>query len=157
MKIFIIIMLFLSSLGFASQLKVIANNFHGDEAHEFSIFTGNVKITRGVDELNASKVTIYMNKKHQPIKTIADGNVSFFVKTDNNISYRGVAQKAIYFPQKKEYQFFKHVHLWQLNNKREIHGDKIFLNLINGTAVAHGANAQPVVMIFNIRDKNKTK
>lgn len=152
-----ILLIALYSFSFANQLKVIANTFHGDEAHGFSIFTGNVKITKGLSELNASKVIIYMDKNHQPIKMIADGNVSFFIKADNNATYRGIANKAIYFPKKKEYQFFQHVHLWQLNNKREINGNKIILNVINGTAVADGATNKPVIMIFNLQDKNVTK
>ena len=154
-----ILVILLTSNLFASQLKILANNFNGDDKKGVSVFSGHVRITRGSDELNASKVTVYTDTKHQPTKMTAEGHVSFYIKTDNNTSYKGVAEKVVYLPTQKEYQFYKDVHLQQLNNKREIDGDKIILNIINGKAVASGASCEPVTMIFHLKSKdtNKTK
>lgn len=146
-----------SSVLFGNELKVTADSFDGDEKQRIAIFQGDVKIKRGVDELNASKVTIYTDEKHEPIKMVAEGNVSFFVKTDNNSTYTGQAQKTIYLPKIKEYQFYTNVHLRQINEKKQIDGDKVILNTIDGKAIAQGANKEPVIMIFNIKDKNESK
>lgn len=145
-----------SSVLFGNELKVTADSFDGNEKQGIAIFQGDVKIKRGVDELNASKVTIYTDEKHEPIKMVAEGNVSFFVKTDNNSTYMGQAQKTIYLPKIKEYQFYTNVHLRQINEKKQIDGDKVILNTIDGKAIAQGANKEPVIMIFNIKDKNES-
>ncbi len=155
LRLLILLTLTISSAGFANQLKVVADNFHGNNIKGISTFSGNVKITKGDDELNASNVVIYLNKLHKPIKMIATGHVSFFITTDNNVSYDGKAHKVIYLPIQKEYRFFKNVHIWQINNKREIKGDKIILNILTGQAVANGAKHSPVVMIFNLKNKHK--
>ncbi|MBU0632402.1 lipopolysaccharide transport periplasmic protein LptA [bacterium] len=158
MKIKTIFALLLSSgVLFGNELKVTADSFDGDEKKGIAIFKGDVKIKRGVDELNASKVTIYTDVKHDPTKMIAEGDVSFFVTTENNSTYVGKAQKTIYLPKIKEYRFYTNVHLRQLNEKKQIDGDKVILNTINGKAVAQGAKKEPVIMIFNIKDKNETK
>lgn len=151
----ILLTLVISSADFANQLKVVADTFHGNNIKGISVFNGNVKITKGDDELNASNVVIYLNKLHKPTKMIATGAVSFFITTDNNASYKGKAHKVIYLPIQKEYQFFKNVHIWQINNKREIEGDKIVLNILTGQAVANGAKHSPVVMIFDLKNKHK--
>ena len=140
----------------AEQVKILAESFSANEKKGVSIFTGNVKIKKGNDELNASKVIVYTDKDRNPIKYIADGSVSFYIDIpDNNTTYRGDAGKVIYFPNKQEYQFYTDVHLYQLNTDRKIFGDKIMLNTIDGNAKAIGAEKAPVIMIFNIEDKKK--
>lgn len=153
----ILALLILSNLLIADELKVTADSFDGDEKKGIAIFKGDVKIKKGVDELNASKVTIYTDAQHQPTKMVAEGDVSFWVKTDNNSTYRGNAQKAVYLPKIKEYQFYKNVHLRQINDKKQIDGDKVILNTISNKATAQGAKKEPVIMIFNIKDKNESK
>jgi len=56
---YILLTLTISSAGFANKLKVVADNFHGNNIKGISTFSGNVKITKGDDELNASNVVIY--------------------------------------------------------------------------------------------------
>ena len=121
------------------------------------MFTGNVQISKGTDEMNASKVTIYTDKDRSPYKYIAEGNVSFFITTENNSTYHGSAQKAIFLPNEGEYQFFKEVHLKQLNERKEINGDEVVVNIKDGTARAKGAEKEPVIMIFNIKEKKESK
>lgn len=153
--LYILLVLTISPLGFANELKVVANSFHGNNIKGISVFDGDVKITKGSDELNASNVIIYLNKLHKPTKMIANGHVSFYITAENNASYHGKAHKVIYLPAQKEYQFYKNVHIWQINNKREIEGNKIILNISTGQAVANGAKHSPVVMIFNLKNKNQ--
>ena len=154
--IFFVLTLFAATL-FSDELKVVSNFFDGDDKKGIAIFTGDVKMTKGSDELNATKVTIYTDPKHDPIKMIAEGNVSFFVKSENSAIYDGKAQKVVYMPKIKEYQFYKNVHLRQLDERKQIDGDKVILNTITGKALAEGAQKEPVVMIFHIKDKNETK
>jgi lipopolysaccharide export system protein LptA len=141
----------------AEQLKVIAEKFDGDEKKGISVFTGNVKIKKGQDELNATKVTVYTNDQRQPEKMVAEGDVSFFVVTDTKDRYTGRSQKAVFLPIEKRYQFYTEVRLRQLNEKKEITGDEVIIDTIKGKAYAKGVRKKPVVMIFDVPDNNETK
>ena len=141
----------------AGQLKVISDRFEGNENKGISVFKGNVRITMNTDEMNASKVTIYTDKDRSPNKYIAEGNVSFFITTEDNSTYSGSANKAVFLPNESEYQFFKNVRLIQLNEHKQIDGDEVIVNIKKGTATAKGAEKEPVIMIFHIKDKNETK
>ncbi len=152
MKYFIVLMILITSL-ISQELKIKANEFSSDEKKGVSTFVGEVDILRSSDRLQASKVTVYTDKKHQPTKFIAVGNVDFKIKTQDGSRYEGKAQKVIYNPAKKEYYFYKNVSLKQLNSKKEIIGDEVVLKTIDGQAYAKGAKKEPVIMIFEIKDK----
>lgn len=141
----------------SSELQIKANSFKGDENTGVAVFSGDVKIKKLNDKLNASKVTVYTNKKNEPTKFIAVGNVSFTIETKTKALYKGVAGKAIYTPATKEYHFFKNVHLQQVDEQKEILGDEVLLKTIEGKAYAKGVASEPVIMIFNIADKNSSK
>lgn len=152
MKYFIILMILITSL-ISSELKIKANEFSSDEKKGISIFKGKVDIVRNSDRLKASKVTVYTDKEHEPTKFIAIGDVSFKIETKDGSKYEGKAQKVIYNPIKKEYYFYQDVFLKQLDNKKEIIGDEVVLKTIDGKAYAKGAKKEPVIMIFEIKDK----
>jgi len=149
------ILVTLSSLLLSQELKIKAQQFDSDEKTGKSIFRGDVNIINGDDEINASKIVVYTDKEHQPIKYIAEGNVSFHLKMENNSSYQGKAQKIIYLPLKKEYSFFKDVYLEQLDSKKTIIGQEVILNTIEGKAYAKGASKTPVIMIFDMPTKKE--
>ena len=155
MRIISILTIFLISLLSAEELQVKANNFNANEKTGVSIFEGSVNVIKGSDELNASKVTIYTDKDHQPTKFIAEGNVSFNLHTEDKSVYKGKAGKVIYKPLEKEYHFFKDVHLQQVNEKKEIIGDEVVLKTTEGKAYAKGAKTEPVIMIFNMPTKEE--
>jgi len=157
MKYFFIVTLFLSSFLFAEELKVIADAFNTDQVNGVSTFEGNVNIIKKSDELNASKVTIYTDEKNQPTKFIALGEVSFKILTKEGANYTGTAGKVIYLPQKSEYRFFTDVHLKQIDEKKEIQGDEVILNTVDGKAHAKGLKQEPVIMIFNIADETQNE
>ena len=152
MKYLLLLAILMISL-MSQELKIKANEFSTDEKKGISIFTGKVNIIRGEDTLTASQVTVYTNTKHEPTKFIAVGNVAFNITTQDGARYKGKAQKTIYNPLKKEYYFFNDVYLRQLDNKKEIIGDEVVLKTIEGQAYAKGAKKEPVIMIFEIKEK----
>ncbi len=157
MRILIILSLFIVSV-FAEQVKIIADSFDGNEKKGVTIFKGNVRITKGNDELNASKVTVYTDKDRSPYQYEAQGNVSFYIDLkDNNATYKGDAGKVIYYPLKKEYQFYTNVHLYQIGTNRKVFGEEVLLNAKDGNAKAVGKSKAPVIMIFNVEDKKEKK
>ncbi|WP_457743967.1 lipopolysaccharide transport periplasmic protein LptA [Sulfurimonas sp.] len=155
MKYILVLAIFLNYMAFAEELKIKANSFSADEHKGISIFSGDVRVQKLNDELNASKVTIFTDKKNQPTKFIAIGKVAFKLETKKGAKYEGKANKVIYIPQAKEYRFYGNVHLRQVNEKKEIIGNEVVLEIDNGKAFAKGAKTQPVIMIFDIADKKE--
>ena len=150
---FISIFLF-CSVG-AEELKIRADYFESDQKKGISLFRGNVHIRKSYDEINASKVTIYIDKQRNPIKFIAEGNVFFKIEDKHKKRYIGKAQKAVYEPKKEEYRFYNDVYLRQIGDKKEIQGDEVVFNVTNGKAHAKGVKNNPVVMIFDIKEKQE--
>jgi lipopolysaccharide export system protein LptA len=141
------------SLVSAEELQVVSDTFKGDQQKGISTFSGNVKVTKGLDELNASKVTIYTDKDKKPVKYIAEGNVSFYIVTELKEKYKGKSQSVTYFPNESEYHFYKKVDLIRIDDFRRVKGDKVVINTIHGHASAESANDEPVVMTFTLQDK----
>jgi lipopolysaccharide export system protein LptA len=141
----------------AEELKVLSDTFKADQPNGFSVFMGNVRITKGYDELNASKMTIFTDVQRKPTKYVAEGSVSFYIVTENGEKYRGKSQKVIYLPNESEYQFYTKVDLIRIDDYRRVKGDKVVVNEIRGFANADSAGGEPVVMIFTMQDKNSTK
>lgn len=156
-KQLLLITLFLTLSLSAEELKVVSDNFKGDQPQGVSIFTGNVKVTKGRDELNASKVTIYTDAARKPTKYIAEGSVSFYIVTEMGEQYRGKAQRTVYLPNESEYQFYEKVDLLRLDDFRRVKGDKVVVNTVKGHASADSAGGEPVIMVFTLDDKNLTK
>ena len=153
----IFVALFCMAALVADELKIEANLFTADQKSGLSIFEGDVHIQKGSDELNASKVTVYVNEQKEPTKFHAQGDVSFFIHTQEGAQFKGQAYEAIYFPETKEYHFFKNVHLQQLDDKKEIVGEEVVLKSIEGNAYAKGAEKEPVIMIFDLKEKDTQK
>jgi len=153
MKKFILLCLLsgISALS-AEELKIKSDTFTSDQNKGISIFSGHVKMVKSSDELNASKVTIFTNKKNKPQKFIATGDVSFILATKEGTQYKGVAQKVVYIPKIKEYRFYNAVHLKQIGEKKEIFGDEVIFKTIEGKAYAKGMKKEPVIMIFDIAE-----
>ncbi len=154
----LVLLLSLSSIYLsAEELKIISDNFKGDQQKGVSVFTGNVKITKGQDELNATKVTVYTDKERKPSKYFAEGDVSFYIVTEMKEIYRGKSQSAIYLPNESEYHFYKKVDLIRLDDYRRVKGDKVIVNTVAGNAAAESVDNEPVVMIFTLEDKKPVK
>jgi len=150
---------FLSVLGVlqAQELQIKAATFNADQKTGISVFEGDVNIIKDSDELNASKVTVYLNQERKPTKFVAEKDVSFFIKTQDGALYSGKAQKVIYLPLAKEYRFYKQVNLKQLDENKEIIGEEVFLNSIEGKAYAKGGEKEPVIMIFDLNETQEEK
>lgn len=155
MKHFYLLTFFLLVSAEAAQLKVVAKSFSGDEASGITVFKGDVQITKGADELNASTVTIHTNPERKPTKYIAEGKVSFFIQTENNSTYKGTSGKAIFVPEKKEYHFYENVHIEQIDEKKEINGEEVVISTVEGKARAKGGDKKPVIMTFEMEEENR--
>ena len=153
MKIFLIILISISL--YSDELKIKANSFEADQKKGVSVFKGDVNILRENDEINASRITVYTNTQNEPTKYIAKGDVSFHITTQEGAQYNGTSQKVIYLPLSKEYFFYSDVHIKQLGEKNEIIGDEVVIKTVEGKAKARSKTNKPVIMIFDIKEKEK--
>ena len=153
----VLLPLLFSAVGFvalhAQELKIRANSFTSDQKKGISVFKGDVNIIKEHDELNASQLTVFTDKNNRPKKFVAVGDVSFRITTKDGSIYEGVANKSIYLPKKREYYFYKNVHLRELHDKKEILGDEVVLKTQDGKAYAKGLKKEPVIMIFDIDEE----
>lgn len=138
----------------AAELKIVSKHFETDERKGVTQFEGNVRISMGADELNASKVMVYVDANRKPKRFVATGNVAFRVTTETADVYSGRAQEVQFLPAEKEYRFYRDVHLKQLNKPKEINGDEVIVELAEGRAFAKGGERTPVMMIFKLDDAN---
>ena len=155
MRFFLILLASISL--WANELKIKANSFESDQKKGFSVFSGDVNVIRLNDEINASKITVYTDAQNNPTKFIAQGDVSFFISTQEGAKYRGTSQKVIYLPVKKEYYFYEEVHIKQIVEKNEIIGDEVVIKTIEGQAKAKSNTNKPVIMIFDVKEEEKEK
>ncbi len=141
------------------QLIIDAQNFETDDSKGISIFTGNVKLRMAKDKLNSEKLEIYVKpntkgKAKQPIKYIATGDVNFVIFSKDK-HYKGKGDKLIYNPIKSEYEVIGNGYIKEETEKRELFGEKIFINQLTGNAIVSGNKDKPVRFILNIENGNK--
>ena len=155
----ILIMLFLSiSFLFSQKLIIDANKFEAYDEKGLSVFTGNVKMTKGEDALEADKLEVYLskknkNKKREPLKYIATGSVKFKVKAADKI-YEGKGDKVVYNPKKMEYTITGNGLLKEKFEDKKLFGDKIFINQATGEAKINGSESKPVRFIIDLTQEN---
>lgn len=144
------------------KLIIDSNNFESDDSKGVAVFTGNVKMLRAKDRLNADKVTVYLknvtkqNKKKEATKYVATGNVSFEVVTQLK-HYEGKGDKVIYLPKKQQYEIIGNGYLKDLTEDKTLMGENIFINQTTGNATVKGSKDKPVRFILNIQNKETTK
>jgi len=154
--------LFLStSLLFAQADKLIidAKNFETNDAKGLSTFTGNVKLKLTKDKLSSDKLEIYVKaqtkgKNKKPLKYIATGNVNFEIFSKKK-HYKGKGNKVIYNPIKQEYTVIGNGYIKEVSEDRELFGERIFINQLNGSAKVSGSKKKPVRFILNIENGDK--
>lgn len=162
LKIYAIVpFLLFAKLSFAEQVEVTADNFFADEIKLESVLTGNVNIKKGsYDTLDANKATIYFDKEKHPIKYVASGNAKFKVLI-NEKHYDGKGDVLTYEPQKEIYTLNGNAYLHEAETNKEVFGDNIIVNQINGTYEvqsqrnADSKDKKPAKLIFQVEDKKK--
>ncbi|AXH15294.1 lipopolysaccharide transport periplasmic protein LptA [Malaciobacter mytili] len=157
MKYFLLSLVASSMLFAQEKLVIDAKKFEANDAKGISIFTGDVKLRKAKDKLDADRLEVYMSSKDSekrvPLKYIAIGNVSFDIISKDK-EYEGKGNKVIYYPNKEEYEIIGNGYIKEKVEDRKIYGDKIFINQTTGEAKVSGTEDKPVRFIINL-DNNK--
>lgn len=153
---FIIFLTLFFTIGMAAKMQVIADSFERNQLKGLSTFLGHVSIKKDLDELNASKVLIYVDDANHPIKYYASGDVSFTISTENNTTYVGRSQKLTFLPLESIYKFETDVFLRDGETSRTLSGESIHINIKTGDAKIIGKEKAPVRVTFDLEDDNTT-
>ena len=140
--------------GASAQLEVSANAIQSDLKKGETILTGNVIVIKDEDKLWADKVVIEINKKNQPLKYTATGNVRFYAKMPNK-EVNGRAKKAMYDVQKDEYRLIDNAMVEESNKHNIIRGNLIVFNPTTEEASIKGSNQKPSVITFTMDNANE--
>ena len=149
-----------ASLVSAEKLIIDAKKFEAYDSKGFSLFTGDVKLRRGLDKLDSDELEVYLSKKtkdkkREPLKYIATGNVSFEVVT-NGKEYEGKGDKVIYNPKEFKYTIIGNGYLKEKIEDKTLYGERIYIDQATGEANVKGTSKKPVRFILNIEDSKET-
>ena len=151
-RLYIFFILLFASKLLADFVDMKADHFYANDINHKAFFEGNAKIRQGNNEINASKVTVFFNDQKKALKYEAQKNVKFDL-TENNIHYRGKADKVTYAPTSSKYYFVGNVILIDLTNNRTIKANTVDLDLKTGLADIKGNKKKPVHFRFEIEDR----
>ena len=152
---FLFLLVFALQLLDAKELRIQAAFMQADYKHAKTLFEGSVRIQKGQDEINASRVILQGDANKKAKSITAEGNVSFRVADRGGVLYSGRAQKIIYLPPKREYRFYGDVYLVQDGGEREIRGDAIIFNAQKGSFLAKGDGSSAVAVILDLNETQK--
>ncbi|WP_419769630.1 MAG: LptA/OstA family protein [Candidatus Marinarcus sp.] len=160
---FLFCLLVMVNVLFAAEDKLIidANKFEAYDQKGIAIFTGDVKMTRIKDKLDANEVIVYLTpnpdgkaKQKEPLKYVATGDVSFEIYS-NLKHYTGKGDKVIYLPKESKYEIIGNGYLKEINEDKTLSGDVIYINQVTGEATVKGSKDKPVRFILNIESKKQ--
>jgi lipopolysaccharide export system protein LptA len=153
--IFLLFFSYVSLFGEEEEVRIEANIFEANEKDMVSIFSGDVKIKKGEDEINSSVVKIYFDEENQPEKYEMLDRVSFKLNLREGSTYLGKAERVYLYPNSQKYIFSENVKILEIETGRRIEGDKVSLDGETGSARILGGENRPVVMSFKIEKRDK--
>ena len=144
----------LSGLLVASErVEILSDRFEADEVKRMTTFWGHVRMKKGRDELNASKVVVHFDAERRPTRYEASGGAKFrlYMKKGEQL-YTGRADRLIYEPAKGRYELVGGVVLNEPNLSRTLKGERVTVDRVSGKASVEGEGDKPVKFIFKVDD-----
>jgi len=141
---------------YAESLEVTADNFtHIDKEHR-AVFEGNAHATQGKSRIDAKKFIVYFDNNNTAREYQAIGNVRFnIVRPDQHV--KGSCRHLTYRVQEETYLLEGNAKLVDLLNKRQMEGERVFLDNKTGRASAKSGKQGPVKFIFQMKDSGNGK
>lgn len=154
-KYIFIITFFITNM-YGNKLIIDASKFELNEKSGSTVFTGNVKMQRGDDRIDAQKIEIYTseidNKGEREMKKfIATENVYFTVYTNEKI-YQGKGDKLVYNPKEMKYTIIGNGFVEEKVEGTKLYGETIYLDEQSGEAKIKGSKKKPVRFIMKIKE-----
>ncbi|WP_300361254.1 lipopolysaccharide transport periplasmic protein LptA [Hydrogenimonas sp.] len=139
----------------SEQVEILSDRFEADDVTHIAKFLGHVRMKKGADELNASKVVVYFDEKRKPIRYEAIGNASFVIHMkEKGQYYTGKANRLVYRPKTQLYELYGKVVLKEPKLKRTVTGEKVIVEKLSGRASVEGSGGRPVKFIFRVEERD---
>lgn len=139
----------------SEQVEILSDRFEADDVTHVAKFIGHVRMKKGADELNASKVVVYFDANRKPIRYEAIGNASFEIHMrEKDQYYTGRAQKLVYRPKTQLYELYGGVVLKEPKLERTVTGEKVIVEKLSGRASVEGKGDKPVKFIFKVEERD---
>jgi lipopolysaccharide export system protein LptA len=157
MKKLFLFILVTTTLFAKETLTIDAKKFVAEDTKNIVIFTGDVKMKKGSDKINAQKLVIdlYLNKQtkqKEPKVYTASGNVYLEMKTKEK-HWICKGDKIIYKPIEGKYIVIGNGYAEDKVENRKIIGDKIYIDEITGEANVDGNDKKPIRFIMELETK----
>lgn len=149
MKI-IYFLLLLSSLVFAEKLEITADKFVATDADKKVSFEGHAHISQGSTKIDAKQIVVYFDDDNSTKSYRAIGAVKFYIKKEK-ANYSGSCKSITYLPKKGTYQLRGNVRIQDKTNKRDISGEKIYINTKTGAFSIEGGKSRPAKLVFDMK------
>ncbi|WP_201353400.1 lipopolysaccharide transport periplasmic protein LptA [Hydrogenimonas urashimensis] len=139
----------------AERVEILSDRFEADDVKHVAKFLGHVRMKKGADELNASKVVVYFDAKRKPLRYEAIGKASFVIhmKKEGQL-YTGKADKLVYLPKEQRYELYGSVVLKEPRLDRTVTGEKVVVEKLSGRASVEGGGDKPVKFIFKVEERD---
>ncbi|RLA75288.1 MAG: lipopolysaccharide transport periplasmic protein LptA [Epsilonproteobacteria bacterium] len=155
-----ILLLIVALCSFAAQLnkeniKVQATSFYASDAKNIIKLDGNVKLDMGDDYLTAKKLLIKLkviNNRKTPVKFEATGGVKLNIKTKSK-EFLCQGDKILFKPIDDVYVITGDGFVHDITEQKELHGEKIIIDVVKGEATIVGTKNKPVKFIMKFDTK----
>lgn len=147
----ILLLLFLATLSlYANKVEIESLSFEAYNERGISIFTGNVNIKKNEDKMRADKVVVFTDEAKQIKKFEASGDTSFEIHLQDGSSFIGQADEFVYTPATGEMVLIGNAYIKDVNNSREIKGERVVFYEKEKIARVMGEEKKPVRLIFEL-------
>lgn len=143
--------LFLVQAVFAEKVEVTSTSMKAENLKKEVHFIGNAKVKKLEDWIHADKIIVYFNDKNETKMYKAIGKVTFEFKNEKG-HYKGNSEKVTYYPQKSFYVLTGKAKVDDVQNKRQVKGDEITLDMLTGDSQVKGSEKKPVKFIFTTEE-----
>ncbi len=142
-----------------TNIQVQATSFYASDENNIITLNGNVKLDLGEDYLTAKKLVINLktiNNKKIPVKFEASGDVRLNVKTKTK-EFFCKGDKILFRPIDDVYVITGNGFVHDKTENKELHGQKITIDIKKGDASIQGTKNKPVkfIMKFDIKAPKK--
>lgn len=146
----ILLLLLFSLFIFAEKLEVTADKFIAADADKKVSFIGNAHISQGSTAIDANNIVVYFADDNSTKSYRATGRVKFSIKKQK-ANYQGTCKSIAYLPKKGTYVLSGSVRVRDKVNKRDISGEKIYINAKTGGFSIEGAKSKQAKLVFDMK------
>jgi lipopolysaccharide export system protein LptA len=133
----------------AEQLEITSDTMHAESLQHEIHFVGNAKVKQLKDWITADEIIVYLNENNETERYEAVGKSKFEFENEKG-HYLGHANRVKYFPKTSLYKLEGKAMSKDMIHNRTVTGDKITVNMKDGSSKVIGSRNKPVKVILQM-------